>query len=720
MSTVEVAYTVSATRQLYLVLTGGLICGVVCAWSTCSETTKCNVDTVCIHDPLHVCTFTNRVSIYTDAAVVLTASAESLSGLLRGICSPGDRLQTNAHTGKAECVPFFPFPSAINHEIVDPSAPTASGRACGKWIDTGNEWAGVSRRGSYDNDAWSAEIRNVEDTETRSRRASSTGMSKFRAECEHTAAGGQAALRVAALLAYEHLCEYIEQTVVDRDGFLRALGYHMSHYCEGPAWSSVDFASGYAARLANGYLFSQGVLSSSLHLFQEPISVQSNAEDALAAIQRDYHARIPSNLTSTERLQVMIGASGDEFFRFHETVADTTLVRAAADYYAQSPLAAVSYLKGLAAFCSYEVYSTFSKYGPESSTYDTNEKVASEMTRFKATGPAAASLGRLATNRSIDSADASDLEESTRITLASVVGGGNGVGDPSFDCLAIMRAMFTDEVDAARFSYGVSEEFYAKLESMVLSVRVASGNAAMTPPLNETLTDVGKFAEIVSSAGVRMVGAPRGSWAGNAREIPRAALSSRDGMFVMLMKQARAQYKSNVVDSVAYNSSLSQCDHNPAWSALSWNAYAVRLGGEFCTVYFMGLTHRPLLDPLYDDSSLYSRGLFVFAHEFAHFSQLGGLLKSYTTPELQRLLHHYHAHTYSEAYADVFAAVTVLSIGVVSRGDFDIHHCQVWCTRQPWWYSPSSDTVHPVGNDRCNFLIRTLDEFFPTLGKTAT
>ena len=160
----------------------------------------------------------------------------------------------------------------------------------------------------------------------------------------------------------------------------------------------------------------------------------------------------------------------------------------------------------------------------------------------------------------------------------------------------------------------------------------------------------------------------------------------------------------------------SKCDHNVAWSQLTWNAYATRLDNTYCSVYFLGLAHRPLLDPHYDDPSIYSRGLFVIAHEFAHFSQMSGLA-NYAT--YAHLLRNYYPHTHSEAYADVFAAVTVLSTGAVAREDFDVHYCQVWCSRQPWWYVQPLGQVHPMGNDRCNFLIQTLDDFFPALGKTS-
>lgn len=716
----ELRYTVSTTNQFLLVLAGGLISSIACAWSTCSAKGACESKNSCTSSPDIFCSFSNKVGIYADAAYLLnTSSPEALSSMLRGLCSPGDRTQTNPQTGEIECVPFFPFPDAINREIMDPNGATAATRACGKWMETGNEWLEVYRRGSYDNDYWMEQISHAEDAATASSRTATSGMAKFRAECERTATAGPAALRAAAGRTYIHYDSNVESTAVDSNGFLRVLGYHMSHYCEGPVGVGAYVGgTGYAIGMFSGWLFSADVLASSLHLFGEPVEMQTDAEEARRLIQADFINGNAPNLTTAQKVQVLIGASGDEAYSFTEssTPFDTSLAGAALKYYNQDPSRALSYLKGLAAFCSYERYASFVTYDTDPYMYQTYTTLGGEVSRIKSSKPKADTLARLSANSSVDSAEARDIDQSTMITLASVTATHGGVGNPSVDCLSIMRVSFSDEVEEARFSYAIPDSFYAKLQNMVLSVRIASGIAAMTSPLKETLTNATLFTSIVADAGLRIVGAPRGSWAGKARAVPRSDLSSDDGMFLMLMKQSRAQFKSNILDPAALGSSVSKCDHNTAWSQLTWNAYATRLDDTYCSVYFLGLAHRPLLDPHYDDPSVYARGLFVIAHEFAHFSQLSGL----TNSNLYRsLLKHYYSDTHTEAYADVFAAVTVLSTGMVTRQDFDIHHCQVWCSRQPWWYFQPPGQVHPIGNDRCNFLIQTLDEFFPAIGTTA-
>jgi hypothetical protein len=307
-----------------------------------------------------------------------------------------------------------------------------------------------------------------------------------------------------------------------------------------------------------------------------------------------------------------------------------------------------------------------------------------------------------------------DSLEASSMTFASLVGDG-GTGHPSVDCLAMMRLVFVDEIEAVRFNKIVPTDLYNRLQSLVLTTRVAMGLAAGTAPINATISSTAAFERIIAEAGVRIIGAPRGSWAGESRAIPVADLSSDDGMFGMILKQARATFKHSLIDTIT-NPSSPICDHETTYSELIWNAYAARIGNTYCSMFFLGLAHRPLMDPFYDDSSLAARSLFIFGHEFAHFAQISGLVSS-SSQNAGGLLKHYTSWTRSEAYADVFGAVAMLKSGLVTRSDFDIHHCQVWCSRQPWWYTQPLNQIHPGGNDRCNFLVRTLDEFFPDLGR---
>lgn len=708
-------YTVSATNQLLLILTTGLASSIICGFATCSASSSCTLRGTCESVDGGFCSFKNKVGITTDAIYLFNASADALAGLLRGICSPGDRAHMNTTSEEVECVPYFPFPSAINEEIMDPAGTTPAAKACGKWIDAGGMVSSVIRRGLYDNNNWIAELERVEDEETTSPRVAHNGMSKFRAECQRTATAGASALRSSAAMAFRNFETYFESTAVDRNGFLKSLGYVTSHYCETPVRMAYRLSSSYVVAIFNGYWFGEETLSDSLFLYNEPLEVQRDANEANMQIRDWYRNGQSANLSTAEKYQIMLGASDMSSLSYTESIYSTTLVGAALRYYDEHPEKAMAYLKGLGAFCSFETFADFIKYDRSSQFQPTYDRLAAEMRSIRDSRPAASALARLTQVGDSDTVDiSSDSLKASSVTFASLIGDGS-TGNPTVDCLTMMRKVFPDEVEAARFNKIVPTDFYNRLQPLVLSVRVAMGLAAQTAPIKATISNTTTFERIVAEAGVRIIGAPRGSWAGESKAIPTAELSSDDGMFGMILKQSRATYKHALIDAVT-DASIPICDHEPMYSELIWNAYATRIADRYCCMFFLGMAHRPLMDPFYDDSSLAGRGLFVFGHEFAHFAQISDLVSA-SSQNAGGLLKHYYTVTHSEAYADVFAAVAVLVSGMVTRSDFDTHHCQVWCSRQPWWYTQPPNQVHPGGNDRCNFLIQTLDEFFPTLGR---
>ena len=713
----EIKYqTTGTSNQVLLILLGGTLSSIACTLSTCAAKLNCEQNNTCVSDGGYLCSFSNRVGIKEDVVYKLNATAQSLSSLLRGLCGPGDRTHKNKYTNTSECAPYYPFPSAINHEIMDPGGFTPAERACGKWMQTSNDWTRIERRGAHGNDEWMSDVSNAEEAATSSFRTGHTDMSKFRTECRRTTSAGSGALRAAMVLNFKRMQQYIDTVVIDRAGFLRFLGFHMSHFCEGPARASIVPNGAFNIMIYDGWPFSKGVMSSSLRLLEQSLDVQEGAEEANRAINSAFYNESVANLTVEERTELMLGASDGRLTSFRQLEANTSLIKAALEYYDTNSSKAIAYAKGLAAFCSYEMYAFFEDYEHTPSVI-LSDVVLSEVRRIKETHVPASSLGKITPpNSLVDHVGANEISESTSVTLASVVAdGGTGIG--SEDCVEMMRKFFLDEIEETRFAHVVPRHFYAKLQSMVSLVRSSVVHVAKNSFMKFTMTDPNRYAQIVQQSEIRIVGAPRGSWAGKAREIPRAGFTSTDGMFTMLSKQARAVFTTELSNLASTHVSASQCDHNAPFPQLSWNAYAVRLGDWYCSVYFLGMAHRPLLDPLYDNSSLYARGLFVLAHELAHHSQLADLTHD-SMPAVQSLLRYYHPVTHSEAYADVFAAVAILSTGRVSRQEFTTHHCQVWCARQPSWFSQPLDQVHPIGNDRCNFLVKTLDEFFPTLGNS--
>lgn len=705
-------YQITATHNLVLILSGGLGIAFVCGIATCNSASSCDSGGTCILSEESICGFSNRVGAVTDAQYDTTASTETLSSLLTGICSPGDRTQSNPQTGVAECVPFYHFPSAINTEIMDTKRSTPSERFCGKWIDAGGPpmfITSVTHRGWSDNAEWGSNLLHAEDMATRGSRTATSSMSKFRAECERTTFSGTAAVRTSASMAYEYLKSYIDTNAVDRNGFLRSIGYEMSHRCASTvsagSYLETGHPPGYRLYLASGYYFSDTTLSNALQVFGEEASLQSDADEANSAIRNSYLHTSNQQPTIQDLYEIIKGATGLTNLSLRLDLANNRLLKAALDYYDSSPSKAIAYLKGIAAFCSYNVYSSFFESTPSYA-----ESIESDLRRIRSSSRPASALGRLSDlDEKVDAIY--DASNATSITLAHVLGTGSAEGS-SGDCLKVMRSVFADDVEAARFDATVTREFYDRLEPLVLSLRVGIGVAAHSDPIKGVLNNASEFSYKTRTGGFRIVGAPRGSWAGIARSLPHAEITSSDGMFVMILKQAKVSFMDEVVE-VGISGTVGPCDHAPYGSSLQWQAYMIP--ALDCSQMFLGMLHRPMADPHYDDATLMSRALHVVGHELSHASISVG----WDNTNISKFLKHYHPDTYSEAIADTISAVAILYTGLVNRNDFLTLFCQVWCSREPYgWTHPSTrpPTVHPSGNSRCDNLVATLDEFYPSLG----
>eukprot|EP00966_Prymnesium_polylepis_P197523 4577358-Prymnesium_polylepis.1 len=117
---------------------------------------------------------------------------------------------------------------------MDPQASTPHDRACGKWIQAaGNSLfvSEVTHRSMIDHSSWLRALEGAEDKATESAHIASSGMAKFRAECERTATTGTGAIRTASVVAYQHLADEVEKAT-DREGVLRASGFLASHTCD--------------------------------------------------------------------------------------------------------------------------------------------------------------------------------------------------------------------------------------------------------------------------------------------------------------------------------------------------------------------------------------------------------------------------------------------------------------------------------------------------------
>ena len=107
-----------ASRALVVVLVA-LVVSACSAGVHCYEFWLCSeggAKVTCVKPRTHnesiagYCSFVNLVSLAGDALYTHNESASSLTGLVRGVCAPGERLQLSAVSTVEECVPYRSYP----------------------------------------------------------------------------------------------------------------------------------------------------------------------------------------------------------------------------------------------------------------------------------------------------------------------------------------------------------------------------------------------------------------------------------------------------------------------------------------------------------------------------------------------------------------------------------------------------------------------------------
>jgi hypothetical protein len=397
-------------------------------------------------------------------------------------------------------------------------------------------------------------------------------------------------------------------------------------------------------------------------------------------------------LTNSEIVELLKGATGEATIPSSGMPAFTyaTLLEAILEHMEISSIDHVrSYLKGVSAFCVWSIRSAIDTTG---------EYLKDERARIQRSRPPAAALGRLATNVSSPTVTEETVDAASSITVAQLSSG--ATGDASVDCLALIRALFPDRMEAARFNAAVDPELYERLSHLVSDIRIGVATAVITPPISLILSNPSSVASDVALATYRFAGAPRGSWAGITRPFPHLNFDDVSGVFGNALKQSSALFNDRVVGLVFNQADA--CDHPPFFDALELNAYI--MPSLRCVVHFLGMSTRPFFDAAYDEKSLASRGGMVVAHELAHLT----LNVNYDSFLLQQLLHRYVESTFDEAFADVIAALGVERTGMAEREYVLTSYCQLWCSRMPFGWTASATASHPQYNDRCNFLYKTI------------
>lgn len=700
------AYFVSAAKQLVIIISLGAASAYACGLSVCGamrECTEANIATCKEVEGRGICAFENIVGPQSDVIYNSNVSEETLAAILRGVCTPGDRFQMSAETGNMECIPYFPSPEALNPEIMNPSASESHMKACGKWIDAGGvsmDVENVVYRAMEDHGAWLSRLKKVEDEATKSSRITTGPMGRFRAECMRTVRSGSSAIRMAAELAYRYLVYEVERGKTETH-VLRSAGYLASHYCDGPVRIGMYLSKSgqFVLDVEDGWLFNDGVLAEALHIVGEPKVTQGEAEAASKAIRELYYSYSAPALTTAQVREMVRAGTGLENFTY-QLDSDWYWLNAMDSIISYSKDASnadrvQSYMRGVAAYCSNSLQGKVASFG----------RLAGEVSSIRAYRSNATQLGKIETAGDDDVLiDNETIREATKVTISQL--GVNSMGDAETDCLELMRAIYPDEVDDARFKATVDLAFYHRLQALVLSTRVGVSTAVTTSPIKEVVTDPSAVAENVLSTGFRIAGAPRGSWAGIHRQLPSSSLliDGSEGVFVMALRQARALFKDRIIELVFNDAD--PCDHVPFSSSTTLNAYAIPI--LKCAQLFLGMAKKPWLDSQYTDASLISRGVAVIGHELAHMS----LNVPYVEGPYQSLLAAYNPSTHSEAIADVIAVMGAINTGIATASYVVQSYCQLWCARLPVGYTPSSNPSHPGPNDRCNFLHATLSPYF--------
>lgn len=689
-----------------------------------------------------------RTSITPAGWQMLNASDQhaALASMTRGVCMPGLRQNVDPVTGVIDCRRRRNYPDALNMDIAaegaarsesaDTSAPGLSHhrRWCGRWIDARLIDIGEEKWAFFDEPevAW-----DVEDVLLAKGRVGSSDVSKFRAACRSmVTANAQGA---AGKLAYEYLVELNGPGVDDSvDASLAALGVLSSHSCDAPVALGLDYGTsgrGFAVRVANGNEVSAQALREVLYAVGEPRSVRDAAaafaiEMASIPVEEASAMTIEQSVAQAVHLGAIAGtwvqsvfadatAQGQEHsMRYAEHNAP--LARFLKTF-TQSPASAGggaanarAYLRGLAAYCAYASGSVING-GEMGSMPD----ATSSALRIRGARRAAAAVGRLRSEpsgRVREHIQAAEVYAATSVTwsqLGAVELAATSRPGARSACLRAAKVAFPDAFDSLAYAALVTQELHDRLEEAVSDLRGAAKLALESAPIAAIYAEAAdrtRAADTIARTRLRIAGAPRGSWAGAAREFARPELASEDGALLMLLKQARAIYMDRI-QRVVRGDGL--CEHPPLFDALERNAYMLMYQDDACAVLMPGLLVPPFADERYSKESLYARIGFVIAHEFMHATAVNK--DKWDMRSVQALLRDYRGDHYVEAIADVGAMATLERANVASNRVLCAHVSQLFCARTGWLDGGATAVsgTHPSGNMRGDAACAFLEEEFP-------
>jgi len=702
---ITVAVVVSLTISTFL--------GLVSLSNSCSEQKICLDQKTCVALDSRTCNFQNTVSPAGYKLFNTTGGVKSLSDLERGVCAPGER--QNLIDGRVVCLRQRVYPSALNHEIMNPSATSDHKKACGAWIDAGAAlestlWSFFDEKTlAYDvSTALNARLKI---------RGGVNLPSKFRAACTRmivTQSEG-----AAGTLAFEYLKGQLP-IVFDSSSALSAVGTLVGHYCDAPVALGLTFGTsrsvGLAVNVTDGLAMTASQADEWLYAADVDRTTRSEASQFIEYML----STTPGDVSMSQVFHVYRGAtvgtaaeSTTSYPHLYKANSLPTLSRFIQAHAALGNEKTRSYLIGAAARCSFAVRSVVTgEFGAPTKLHRNRADVFSSS---------AAGLGRLKSQRgSVDRLNTispelalnastvtwSKLRRDTQLISSS--------RDQAVDaCNGALVAAFPDDVDQLAFDMLVPDGLYTRLGTIVEEIRPVVATVLTGPIFGPTLSDAAGAASIASNTIVRVAGAPFGTWGGRDVNIPlapAATFTSSDGALVMLLKQARSLFANRM--ALVQNNRNGVCDLPPLFSSLTRNAYMLPSFG--CSMFLPGILVAPFASELYDQESLQSRIGWVVAHEIAHSTAA----VNWNRDQMDQLLVGYQISSQSEAVADLAAAAAIITrYPGIGRDTFCQHLSQLWCARQPQGLTLLHRLLriintHPPPNERGDLICAFLRNHF--------
>lgn len=666
------------------ILAIGAIFGVLSLLNSCTAFSQCDTCGATLRGL--GCSFTGSASLFGDAQYNSTAS---LGELARGVCAPGERQQLDH--GYRVCRPLRAYPDALEAEVwgfsrlQNASDASYHSQYCGAWIDAKSS---VREKplyySTYDQDHVSHGVEDAIDASF-AFAAGEGDLGKFNAACERVH-GNVAALRAASRIAFSKIHSDVLKHERSVEGRLNDLGALAVHGCDTPVSASVSVnAGGFFAHLQAGEVPSAARMRLSL----EAMQLSTQASGALRVLQLLADAEPTHGVIDEVHALAVMGGAANFPPAIIEAMTDGGRLRTEptptlAEFI--SVVAAVNvsatdvdaFLSGLLAVCVLEVDDLVDHPGDREA-----------LPRFTA-------LGRRTYKGDGDPLNDDDADK-------GLVGAPFTWSTLSFfsprrhqrACTDFTRAMFPEAVDAITYRTLVPSGLDERIQTLWPLLRNATADVMeQDTDVAAALGDAATVSAVARTVELRIPGAPASSPFAQKRADVRWLLSSEDGIVLMALKVAAAQFQRRALELL--NPDAEICDFDYLYDALVTNAYI--LPSFACSHLLLGMLRRPFADVDYNEVSLATRLGFILGHEVAHSTML--TTRNYAASP--KLFQGYETSTLDEAIADLISAKALIYAGLATAEEVCAHVSQLWCG-VPTLSRPTSPS-HPLVNERSDLL----------------